>query len=100
MLPASPAAEIICCLGSSSAPAPPAFCGGSHQRARRILFGRGHAVLEIELDAIGTARVRLVDVLLHVHRHVEQRAPDRQIGFPSASSLVCGGVSQTTPSFS
>ena len=43
------------------------------------LLGRGNAVLEVELDAVGAALVRLGDEPLDVRRHVEQRAPDRQV---------------------
>ena len=46
--------------------------------ARRGLLGHGHAVLEIDQDAVRAALVRLVDELGHIARHVEDRAPDRR----------------------
>ncbi|MNC91218.1 hypothetical protein D3C83_74330 [compost metagenome] len=47
-----------------------------HQRPRVRFLRRRHAVLEIELNAVGAAGVGLVDEFLDVDRHVEQRAPD------------------------
>ena len=66
------------------AAAPHALRRRRHQLARRVLLRGRHAVLEIELDAVGAARVRLVDVLLDVDRDVQQRAPDGKIRFHSA----------------
>ena len=47
--------------------------------ARPRPLGLRHAVLEVEDDGIGAAPVRAVDELSHVRRHVQQRAPHRQL---------------------
>jgi hypothetical protein len=67
------------------------------QRPRRVLRGGRHAVLEIDLDAIGAALVRFRDETLDVGRDVQQRPPHRQGAghagcFPSAAA-----ASLTTP---
>jgi len=70
------------------------------QRSRRVLGGGGNAVLEIDLDAVGAALVRLRDEAIDVGRDIQQRPPHRQgvvhAGcFPSAAA-----ASLTTPASS
>ena len=64
-----------------------AGCGFFHESSRAFLFRRRDAVFEVELDHVGAARVRLVDVLVDVHRHVHERAPDREIGVHEMSFI-------------
>src|SRR6185312_7487331 len=65
------------------------------QRPGVRLLSRGHAVLEVELDAIGAARMRFLDVLFDVDRHVEERAPYRQGHHSSSPGFA--SPSATTP---
>jgi YjbE family integral membrane protein len=71
--------------------APHARRGRDHQLARRVLLRGGHAVLQVELYAVGPPRVGLGDVLLDVHRHVHQRAPDREIRLHRRRCLFLSG---------
>ena len=43
-----------------------------YERARLGFFRGRHAVLDVELDHIGAARMRFVDVLVDVDRHVHE----------------------------
>src|SRR5437867_3321373 len=116
MMPAARAAKIICCLGirsassvgsmpvSSAKSSPPMSTAAVHapgvlrdELARVVLLVHWHAVLQIEQDAVRAAGVRLVDVLLDVHRHIKQRAPQRKSGFHSCSPLGVPPPSHTIP---
>jgi hypothetical protein len=49
--------------------------GRGHQGARARLLGFGHAVLEIQDDGVGAARVSAGDELVARDRHEQHRAP-------------------------
>jgi hypothetical protein len=66
---------------TTSAPARRTRFAAAEPSGERHLLGRRYAVLEVELDAVGAARVRLFNKFLDVRRHVEQRTPDRRLGF-------------------
>src|SRR3954471_20201344 len=79
------------------AAAPHAFRRRRDELARRAFFGRRHAVLEIELDAVRAARVRLVDVFLDVDWDIHERAPDGEVLLHSSSLLASAAPSTTIP---
>ena len=64
------------------------FRGGGHQPPRTLLLGLGHAVLEIEDDAVGAARMRAGNELLAHDGHEQQRAPGGQIGSGSRHQTI------------
>ena len=61
--------------------------GFRDEQSGGILLGGGHAVLQVELNAVGAAGVRLLDEPLLVDGDVEQRSPDRQIWFQHARTI-------------
>src|SRR6266850_6221416 len=79
------------------AAAPHAFRRRRDELACRALLGGRHAVLEVELDAVRAARVRLVDVFLDVDRHIHERAPDGEVLLHSSSLLASAAPSTTIP---
>src|SRR5260370_5960603 len=78
-------------------PAPHPGRGPGDELARVVLLVSGDAVLQVEQDAVGAAGVRLVDVLLDVHRHIQERSPHRKSGFHSCSPLGAAPPSHTMP---
>ena len=70
------------------AAAPHALGGRLQVAPRRGALADRHRVFEIDDDGVGAALVRAVDEARHVCRHVQRRAPDRQ--------LAIGGVAHIT----
>src|SRR5207302_10399987 len=74
---------------------------GGNRCARTRLLRGGHAIFEIELNAIGAVGVRFVDVSFDICRYVQQRSPHRHLSVHSVCPLArSGSPSCATPAAS